>query len=275
MKLPTDQQQDLLRFAYDTAIEAGEIALRFFRKPTGVMNKAGGDAFDPVTEADREVERHLRAAITQRFSDHAIVGEEFANTHGKSDFTWVIDPIDGTRAFISGVPAWGILLGLCWQGRPMFGLMHQPYTGETFIGLQDKEPAAWFMRNQFDLQNPLLASTVKTLDDAVLYSTHPDLFDSSPAGEFERFRRVADACKLLRYGGDCYSYCLLAMGQIDLVIESGLQSYDILPLLPIVEAAGGFVTDWQGQPLSGGGSVVAAAGPELHAQALELLQGPL
>ncbi|MBW2293088.1 MAG: histidinol-phosphatase, partial [Deltaproteobacteria bacterium] len=181
-----------------------------------------------------------------------------------SPYCWIIDPIDGTRAFISGVPAWGILLGLTLDKTCIAGVMHQPYLGETFLGGSGRAS----MRRagkKLDLHT----SETSDVASAVAYCTHPSMFTAKK--DLERFQRVAHTSRMMRYGGDCYSYCLLALGMIDLVIDGELKPYDIIPLIPIVEGAGGVVTNWQGESAMAGGLVVAAANPELHAQALDLL----
>jgi histidinol phosphatase-like enzyme (inositol monophosphatase family) len=245
--------------------EAGRIAARHFRRPLDVENKAGDVYFDPVTVADREVERFLRTELAARFGGYGIVGEEEANTDADAERCWVLDPIDGTRAFISGMPAWGILLGLTVAGVPLLGVMHQPYIGETFRG--GRGVGAQLQRG--DDVRAMRTRQDARLADAVLYSTHPDLFVD--ADERAAFRRVARACRMTRYGGDCYSYCLLAAGYVDLVVETMLAPYDIVPLIPIIEAAGGIVTGRDGGPATAGGFVVAAANPQLHAQTLAAL----
>ncbi len=271
--LPTDNLDELFRFVYSTVQSAGAKSLDYFRSGLSVENKALPGKFDPVTEADKAVERRLRELIEHRFPQHSIVGEEFQPREGatNNDYQWLIDPIDGTRSFISGVPAWGVLLALLYKGEPLLGAMHQPYLKETFIGLRDDQcPQAWLFREQLEKGQPLRVSSVESLAQATLFSTHPEIFDHIP-GAFDRYQAVAQRCRLMRYGGDCYCYCLLAMGQIDLVIEADLQDYDILPLVPIVEAAGGVISTWSGEPLRSGGQVIAAATPALHQEALGVL----
>lgn len=257
---------DYLQFAVQVATEAGAVALRYFRNTTAVENKESGGRFDPVTQADREVEALIRARIAAKFPDHAVLGEEQGMTTGASDYCWVVDPIDGTRAFITGVPAWGVLLGLKHGATMLCGVMHQPYLQETFLA--DENTCFLLHRGQ---RRRLQTSSIVELADAKLYCTHPDLF-AAVNGAGERFAAVARRCRLLRYGGDCYSYGMLAMGQVDLIIEGDLQPYDIVPLIPLVQAAGGVITDWQGGSAAHGGLVVAAATPQLHRQALQLLQ---
>lgn len=254
-----------LAFAEELVQEAGRIALRHFRQPLDVANKLADGRFDPVTIADREVESFLVERIRARFPDHGIVGEEHGALDGDSRYSWIIDPIDGTRAFISGVPAWGILLGLRDAGRCIGGLMHQPYLEETFTG----SPAGGWLSRRGE-RRLLQTRASARLADAILYCTHPTIFPD--AGELSAFEHVAAHTRLMRYGGDCYSYCLLALGHIDLVIEGGLQAYDIQPLIPIIEAAGGVVTGRHGEDASGGGFVVAAANRALHAEVLTVLK---
>lgn len=249
--------------AASIAEAAGPIALRYFRAAVEVEDKSDGKAFDPVTRADREVEASIRSELVRQFPGYGVRGEEEGVLESDSPLRWVIDPIDGTRAFISGVPAWGILLGLTQENECLAGVMHQPYLQETFLGTRD---AAW-MRHA-GKERPLRTRPTVELSSAILYCTHPSMFVADR--ERKGFERVAAASRMMRYGGDCYSYALLAMGQIDLVIEGGLQPYDIIPMIPIVEGAGGIVTDDRGGPAVQGGFVVAAANRELHARALEI-----
>jgi myo-inositol-1(or 4)-monophosphatase len=252
-----------LRFAIEAVEEAGPIALKYFRRGAAVANKKSDGFFDPVTAADREIEMFLRERIAQRFADHGVIGEEHGATAGRSSLSWVIDPIDGTRAFISGMPAWGMMMGLVESGEPRVGVVHQPFLGETFVGDRER---AWLHAGGERTEMHARPST--RLRDAVLYCTHPSMFSAS---ELDAFERVAEACRMSRFGGDCYSYCLLALGEIDVVIESSLQPYDILPLIPILEGAGAVATDWKGDPPLTGGAVVVAATPELHAEVMAAL----
>ncbi len=262
------QIDSFLQFAVQAAEDAGPIALQYFRRRTGVSNKAGGGFFDPVTAADREIESRLRAEIGRIYPDHGIIGEEHGVTASAGGLSWVIDPIDGTRAFISGMPAWGIMIGLVEEGRPLLGVVHQPFTGETFSG---DGATAWLRSSRDGSRAQMRARPTRRIGDAVLYCTHPSMFRE--AAELAAFERVTAACRMMRYGGDCYAYCLLALGEVDLVVESGLQPYDILPLMPILEGAGAVVTDWEGKPPLTGGRVAVAATPKLHAELLAVLTG--
>jgi len=260
----TKEVQAFLDSATSIAEGTGSIALRYFRKSLDVDNKLEGAGFDPVTRADREVEASIRAEITRLYPDHGIIGEEEAAVETDSPYCWIIDPIDGTRAFISGVPAWGTLLGLKFDEECIAGVMHQPYLGETFFG---GAGSAALRRAGKEIE--LRTSETRELASAIAYCTHPAMFPTPE--NLERFKRVDGAIRMMRYGGDCYSYCLLAHGMIDLVVEGELQPYDIVPLIPIIEGAGGVVTNWQGESAMSGGLIVAAANPALHDQALALL----
>ena len=251
-------------FAVQTAQEAGRIALRYFRTDLDVTNKARKHAFDPVTRADREVEECIRARIRARFPAHRIVGEEFGAQGDETAPAWLIDPIDGTRTFISGSPMWGVLLGLIDGDTCVAGLMHQPFVGETFVG---SSAGAFLVRG--GQWRKLAVRGTQTFADATLACTHPGMFRTGP--ELAAFQRVESQCRLSRYGTECYGYCLLAAGFLDIVIEADLEPYDIVPLIPVVEAAGGVVTNWRGDPAIAGGDVVASASQILHEQVLTLL----
>ncbi len=240
-------------------------SLQWYRRLDRIDNKSVA-GFDPVTEADRAVESKLRAMLGHRFPGHAILGEEFGLS-GRGRYRWIIDPIDGTRAFITGQPMWGTLLGLQDRGLPVAGWMHLPVLDETYVGHDHCELRAG------GSTTTITVSATTELTDAIVLCTHPSMF--APGPEADRFGALAAAAKMVRYSGDCVNYGLLAMGLADLVVENGLADYDIVPLIPIVEAAGGVVTDLAGRSPVGGGYVVAAATPELHAQALAKLADPL
>jgi len=257
----------LVDFAHALADISGKAILPYFRKPITVTNKAGVSAFDPVTAADRAAERAIRKAILARFPDHGIVGEEFAAVAGSSRYRWLIDPIDGTRAFIMGSPLWGTLLGLMDGSEPVLGLMDQPFTGERFWS--DRRGARW--RGPQRKARRITTRACARLGDAILTSTHPEMFRAGE--EAARFDAVRARVRMTRYGGDCYGYCLLAAGYVDLVIETSLKPYDIMPLVPIIEAAGGIVTTWDGTPATDGGRIVAAGDRRVHQEALAILRG--
>jgi len=258
-----DDIRTQLAIAADLAEQAGPLALRWFRSPLEIGNKAG-EGFDPVTRADREVEAFLRGELSHRFPEHRIFGEEAGLSGGAGPLRWVIDPIDGTRAFVSGNPIWGVMIGLDDGTRSLGGVVHIPCLGETFVG---DRGGAWMRRGGHE--NEIRARSNVALADAILYCTHPDTLGDE--AQRQAFARLAARCRMLRYGGDCYSYCLLALGQIDLVVEGCLQPYDVVPVIPIVHGSGGLMTDWGGGSAEPGGFVVAAATRGLHEQALAIL----
>ncbi|NNF53408.1 MAG: histidinol-phosphatase [Acidimicrobiales bacterium] len=247
----------------DIVRDASVKALALFRtNGVDVQNKLAG-GFDPVTHADRMIESNLRFKLRELVGELPVIGEEEGTTGDPSaGYAWIIDPIDGTRAFISGQPQWGTLLGLLHDGQPLGGWLHLPVLHETF----------WALGDSFGVRSPTTTrfgtSECTRIADATMLSTDPAMF----AGELEKaFARMVAAVRLTRYSGDCHNYGLLASGDVDLVVENQMQPYDILPLIPIIEAAGGIVTDGHGAPILSGGSVVAAATPQLHEQALNVL----
>jgi len=243
---------------------AGQATLQHFRSSLSIENKAGPGAFDPVTQADKLAETLIREGLARQFPDHAILGEEFGGEIGDG-WTWIIDPIDGTRSFMSGMLHWGILLGLYEDGVPRFGAMYQPFTDELFWGDNN---SAHYQRG--DASRELRVSRCAGLAAATLAATGPDMFAAS---ESPRFNAVQQAARQVRFGGDCYLYALIAMGQIDIGVESSLQPYDIAALIPIVQGAGGVVTNWEGGSAALGGQVVAAGDRRVHEAALKLLAG--
>ena len=271
--LITDDNLDaLVRLAGELADVAGAAALPHFRARALVAHDKGAGEdrrFDPVTEADRAAERAIRALLAERRPDDGIFGEEEVRTHGSSGLTWIVDPIDGTRSFISGLPLWGILIGLDDGARGRIGVIDQPYMRERFMGvLRDRGDDAWMTGPTGRL--PLRTRACTELREATVFTTDPYLFRR---GEREAFETVRERARLTRYGTDCYAYALLALGHVDLVIESGLAAYDVAALVPVVTAAGGMVTGWQGEDCRWGGRVVAAGSAEAHAAALEILSG--
>lgn len=255
-----------IAFAQRLADAAGEVILPYFRKRIDVTDKGAAGFYDPVTEADRRAEEIMRAMIADNFPEDGILGEELGHRAGTSSFRWVLDPIDGTRAFIAGQPMWGTLIGLEQEGSPVLGILDQPFLHERFTG----SGGASDMRNAAGL-SPLVTRKCERLADAVIGTTHPIAHFGDK--ERERYWRVERACRLSRYGGDCYAYGLVAMGFVDLVIETDLRRWDIAAIIPIVEGAGGIVTDWNGNAMGDGGNVIAAGDARVHAQALELLRG--
>lgn len=256
------QRAEFLAFAARTVKAAGAATLPFFRADVDIQNKRGDGGFDPVTEADKAAETIVRDAIGNSYPAHGILGEEFGYQSGNG-LTWVIDPIDGTRAFMSGMLHWGVLLGLFDGDTPIVGVMYQPYTDELFLG--DGEQA-WFERG--DTRQAMHTSPCAEISEAVLATTGFDWFADEELAQFERLREGARLCRL---GGDCYIYGVVAMGYIHLGTDGSLNPYDIQALVPIVQGAGGVVTTYDGGNPSMGGSVLASANPALHAQALDLI----
>jgi myo-inositol-1(or 4)-monophosphatase len=243
---------------------SAEAILPYFRAGAGVEDKVGRAGFDPVTAADRDAETVMRGIVESDCPDHGFIGEEFPPREAASAYTWVVDPIDGTRSFIIGMPIWGTLIGLTESGHPLIGIMNQPFTGERFVAGPE---GTLYRRN--GLEKPVATRTTERLEEALVASTSPDLFAAD--GEREAFDRIVGATRMTRYGGDCYFYCMVAAGQLDLVVEVGLNPYDIVALIPIVEGAGGVITTWEGKPATDGGRIVAAANATLHQKALDVL----
>jgi myo-inositol-1(or 4)-monophosphatase len=255
---------DFAAFVDELATVAGETILPFFRTALNVRDKGSPCGFDPVTAADHAAETAMRTLIHRTFPDHGIIGEEFGRERADAEYVWMLDPIDGTKSFISGMPAWGTLIALTRSGEPVFGLMDQPFTRERFSGdgmaARYRGPAG---------ERSLRVRPCEGLAEAILFTTSPRLM-----GEADRkaFGRVEEAVRLSRYGGDCYAYCMLAAGHVDLVIETGLKPHDVVPLVPIITGAGGVITTWEnGSPLAGG-RIIAAGDRRLHAAAMALLK---
>lgn len=272
---PTDDAETV-EASFDIGVHVAEVSaivrtasaksLAWYRRldrAESIDNKAAA-GFDPVTEADRAVEAELREQLGTRFPDHAIMGEEFGLT-GSGRYRWTIDPIDGTRAFITGQPMWGTLLGFQVDDEPVAGWMHVPVLDETYVGHRQTQ-----LMTATETRVVTVSDTTE-LSDAVVLCTHPTMF--APGAQADAFARVADAAKMVRYSGDCVNYGLLAMGLVDSVVENGLASYDIIPLIPIVTAAGGVVSDLAGGVPIEGGYVVASATEALHTKTLDLLNG--
>ncbi len=257
-------QSELLAVAHALADAARPIALQYFRKGgQGIENKLAQD-FDPVTVADRAIERAMREILAARRPEDGIFGEEYGQHAGTSGLVWVLDPIDGTRGFISGTPTWGVLIAVGPESGPQIGMIDQPFTGERFIGTP--MGAEW---QRGDEVSALNVRPCATLAEATLFSTFPEV---GTVEERLAFERVRDQVRLTRYGTDCYAYGLLAAGQVDLVIEASLNAYDIQGPIAVVQAAGGIVTDWTGGPAHAGGQAIAAGDARMHAAALALLQ---
>jgi myo-inositol-1(or 4)-monophosphatase len=266
MDLPT--HADLLEFALATARAAGEAILPHFRAALEVADKGGGKGYDPVTVADHAAETVIRSAIARAYPDHGIHGEEHGKEQGTSKYTWVIDPIDGTRSFILGQMHWATLIALHDGSGVVVGVAHQPYVGESFLAAAGG-PSEWRRGSE---RRTLKTRRCGSVVDAVVACTDPKMFRLQ--GERAAFDRIADRARLTRWGGDCYAYCLLAMGLIDIVIEAGLHPYDVQALMPIVGEAGGTITTWGGGRPDEGGSIVACGDRTLHAEVLRVLALP-
>lgn len=256
-----------LEFAARLAEAARPAALAHFRTGAAVTDKGEGAGFDPVTAADREAEAAIRAELAAHRPHDSVLGEEGEPVEGSSDRTWVIDPIDGTRAFIAGLPTWCVLIALMEDGRPILSVIDQPFTGERFLGLDAGDTrGAWYERA--GSRRPIRVSGRVSLEQTILSTTDPALFD--PAGR-AAFDAVSARVRLRRYGLDAYAYAMTALGGVDLVIESGLKLWDRAALAPVVRGAGGVFTGWNGEPEPESGAVVAAAGEALHAETLDVL----
>ena len=265
--MPPPRAAEFLEFALATARAAGDVILPHFRAPLDVDDKGAGRGYDPVTIADRAAESVITAAIANAYPDHGIRGEEHGQRAGASRYTWVIDPIDGTRSFILGQMHWATLIALHDGERIVVGVAHQPYVDESFAAAAGG-PAQW--RRGAD-RRTLATRPCGSISEAVVACTDPKMFGTSAARA--AFDRVAGGARLTRWGGDCYAYCLLAMGLIDVVIEASLHAYDVQALIPIVEAAGGVMTDWAGGRCDEGGFVLACGDRALHREVIARLSG--
>ena len=257
------ERDAIVATAHSLADAAREATLGHFRADGLLADSKEDGHFDPVTVADRAAEARMREILAERRPDDGILGEEFGAKAGTSGLTWVLDPIDGTRGYLSGTPTWGVLISVANAQGPLYGLIDQPYIRERFEG--------GFGRAE--LSGPqgrrtLRARGSRPLGEAILFTTFPEVGSESDA---RAFRRVADRVRLTRYGMDCYAYALIAAGQVDLVIEAGLQAYDVHAPIAVIEAAGGIVTNWQGGSAHEGGRVLAAANAEIHRAAMTLL----
>jgi len=256
---------DFAAFVDELAAISGETIRPFFRSALGIENKSRSGGFDPVTAADRAAEAAMRALIKRTFPEHGVVGEEFGAERPDAEYVWVLDPIDGTKSFICGMPVWGTLIALTRRGEPIYGMMHQPFIREHFSGdgrgARYRGPAG---------ERALRVRECASLADAVLCTTSPLLMND---GDRARFERVEKEVRLSRYGGDCYAYCVLAAGHVDLVIETELKPHDVLPLIPIIEGAGGIITSWENGSARNSGRIVAAGDKRVHTRALEVLNG--
>lgn len=262
-QITAELSAELMATAHALADAARIATLAHFRKAGLSAETKETERFDPVTVADRLAEERMREILAQRRPQDGILGEEYGRVSGSSGLTWVLDPIDGTRSYLAGTPTWGVLISVRDATGPIFGIIDQPYIGERFEGGFGRAEVNGPL-GRADLR----ARPARPLSQAILFSTFPEV---GSAAEGAAFRRVSSQALLTRYGTDCYGYALVAAGQVDLVIEAGLQAYDVQAPIAVIEAAGGIVTDWQGQPCAEGGQVIAAANASIHAEALALL----
>ena len=256
----TAETAELTAFAIALAQVAGEAIMPHFRQPLSVDNKLA-EGWDPVTEGDRAAEQVIRARIEKHFPTHGIIGEEFGTRQGTSSYTWVLDPIDGTRAFVIGLPVWTTLIGLYRDGKPFLGLMNQPYVGELFYGT----PEGAFWRRGGEWQQIHVAAP-KPLAQALAGTTSPHLFQPE-----EKLHALRNKVRLMRYGGDAYFFSLMAAGHMDIALDAGLQIYDIAALIPIIRGAGGIIGTWDGKDENLGGNILATSCQSLFDEAKALL----
>jgi histidinol phosphatase-like enzyme (inositol monophosphatase family) len=251
-------------FAFELARVAADVTLPLFRTGAVAEDKGGSGAFDPVTEADRGAEAAMRRLIKARYPDHGVVGEEYGEDRPDAEYVWVLDPVDGTRAFVAGLPLWTTLIGLTHQGRPVVGAVAQPYLDEVFLG--GPSGARCVSRGT---DTPIATRACPKLNDAVISTTDPDIFNGAELGAWRQVRATA---RLARLGCDAYAYAMLASGHIDLVAETALKAWDWTALVALVEAAGGTVTDWLGNTPKDDGRILAVGDAALTDQALLTLR---
>ncbi len=266
--LSAEERREFLRFASDLADAAGAAIAPYFRNLGGFADKSAGANFDidPVTEADTAAERAMRALIEDRYPGHSIAGEEFADKAASARYCWTLDPIDGTRAFLCGLPVWTTLISLDIAGQPAIGVIDQSFTGERWLG--DGHEAYFVHRGQ---RRAMSVRACAQLADAVISTTDPRRESYFTPAEADAFAQVASVAKLARFGCDAYAYAMLAMGHIDLVIESGLKSFDVHALVPVITGAGGLISDWRGGSPAGGGQVIAAGDRRARDAAMSML----
>ncbi|MFK8079150.1 MAG: histidinol-phosphatase [Granulosicoccus sp.] len=260
-----EQLQYLMQVAGEAADAAALVTGKYFRRDFAVENKAGMGSFDPVTVADREAELAIRNVLREQCPDIGFYGEEHEAIASNNGLLWVVDPIDGTRAFMSGMPLWGTLIGLYNGQNAILGLMDQPFFKERYTACGSEARLI-----TTDFTRVLSTRLVAELSDAIAYCTTPDMFTDASA--MACFTQVKNDVQLMRYGGDCYAYALLAAGHVDIVLDCDLKPYDIQALIPIVEAAGGVVSNWSGNSAVDGGYVVACGSKTLHDKLLPLLK---
>lgn len=252
----SNDYSSFVSFAERLADASQDVIVQYFGKQPKIDAKADST---PVTIADQQVEQVMRDMLAKEYPEHGIYGEEYGQTKSDAEYVWVLDPIDGTSAFVTGRPIFGTLIALSHRGIPVLGVINQPITKERWIGLLG------------DQNKTFRARSCKSIADAVFCTTSPYLFAED---ENIRFQELRSRCRYTVFGGDCYNYAQLASGHVDLVVESGLKPYDFMALVPVIESAGGVITDWSGKPLtiSSKGRVLAAGDPRVHDEVLEVLK---
>jgi histidinol phosphatase-like enzyme (inositol monophosphatase family) len=266
MPLSNDRLEALEAFAFELAAVAGEVILPLFRADHGLEDKGANKdgRFDPVTKADKGAEAAIRTAVTARFPDHGFIGEEYGEDRPDAEFVWVLDPVDGTRAFICGLPLWTTLIGLRHQGRPVVGAIGQSHLGEVFVG---SARGSRLIRN--GAETALRVRECAGLGEALIATTDHNIFQGAKLRAWDGVRRAA---RLARYGCDAYAYAMVALGTLDLVVETGLKAWDIEAAIPLIQGAGGLITDWRGGPIGpNGGQMVIAGDRRVLDEALALL----
>ena len=254
MALSPDRLAELDAFLVELNRASAAVILPLFRADHGLENKKDEGSFDPVTEADKGAERAIRGLIAERYPDHGVIGEEYGEDRPDAEFVWVLDPIDGTRAFIAGLPVWTTLIALRHQGDPVLGSIGQPYVGELFIGSQ----AAGSRLIARGGESPLKVRDCPNLTDAIIATPDPEgCFNGAELGSWTQVRATA---RVARTGCDAYAYAMVAAGKMDLVVEAGLKSWDIDAAVPVIEGAGGLVTDWRGTRIGRNGGQMVIAG---------------
>lgn len=266
-KLSDEALSELLGFAHLLADASRQVITPLFRSGLVMEGKDGKGYFDPVTEADKAAELSIRKLINEHYPEHGIYGEEFGFEQGKCALTWTLDPIDGTRPFVLGLPSWGTLIALHDGEKPILGVLDQPFLRERFIGAPQIGHAKYHSETGI---RDLKTRPCPDLAQASLSSTHPNMFEREPAKS--AYAELTSKIRLHAFGGDCYGFAIIALGTHDLVVETQLQPYDIQAIIPLIEAAGGIVTAWDGGPADLGSTVIAAGSAEVHGQALEILK---
>jgi myo-inositol-1(or 4)-monophosphatase len=263
MRMSVDDK--LIEFANRLADSSGAVIRPFFRQRIEVAHKPGLRAFDPVTEADKGAERAIRAIIDRDRPDDGILGEEYGEKPGRNGLRWVLDPVDGTRAFITGRHEWGSLIALEDREVPVLGILDQPVLGERYMGVNGRAVLL-----EGEKRTPLKVRDCAGLADAILCATDPSAYFTP--GQQTAFARVRAEARMTRFGGDCYLFAAMALGFVDIIIEAGFNRWDVAALIPLVEGAGGIITDWSGGDCRDGKTILACGDKRVHEEAIKLLK---